>query len=118
MAGMTPPTPGPTSVPSPSPAGGGGMPSRGIPKTMPAGTKIPPEIAQQIDNLPPGGETAIKLCKNPAVAALASVALTLMGVTVSPQQVMQAAEFGSAAIDARKAEKADEHSQGKSNTPG
>lgn len=111
---------GPVLPPGGSPPGGGASPPTpgaggGMPNLSSAGAMASkmPGMAEKIDNLPMGTETALKLLQNPVVAALASVVITAMtGTPVSPNQVMMGAEVGHGAVKARREEKELEASNG------
>ena len=122
-----PQTPTPTMSGSSLPSmdmmsGGGGLPSADAMSEQVS--NLPPEArsalvgsgsqgAAMIDQLPPGSETAARLCQNPIVAGVVSALSPMTGTPVSPTQVMQGAKIGEVAIKARGQEKEREESLNK-----
>lgn len=103
---------------------GGAPGSLPIPKPADLKGKVPREVstalvgsgteaAKMIDQLPPGASMAAKALQNPVVAGIASVVITpIAGTPVSPTQIMQGAQFGELAIEARKDQKEYEQKTG------
>lgn len=111
-------------IPSMPSMPGGAPGSLPIPKPADLKGKVPREVstalvgsgtqaAQMIDQLPPGSSMAAKALQNPVVASIASVVITSMaGTPISPTQVMQGAQLGELAIEARKDQKEYEQKTG------
>lgn len=94
-------------------------PPGGLPDVTSGMPPIPPEIGAQIDQLPPGAETAAGLLQNPIIASIAAVPLSAMaGTPISPSQVMMGAKIGSAAIKSRREQKEMEADNSNSPRPG